>query len=646
MTRLIPRQLTRNGSAYARWDALPRRAELRSPGEYRAGLRLHRELWDGGYTMLSSRRGRTLRRLAGEAVRAGVPGAVVDCGAWNGGSSLLLASGAQGRDVWVFDSFQGLPEVGPHDGAESAAFVGDCVGSEDKVRELFARHGAADRLHVRAGWFADTLERAAEEIGEIAVLHCDGDWYDSVLLTLEVLYPRVNAGGFVVIDDYGTWPGSRRATDEYRRRVGDAEPLHRVDHTGRWWRKRQPRAASAAAAPPVTDEAVTVRVNAEGSDPDLDVDRTWSAQHATIPWLETVVPLAGARVLEYGCGDGQVSRAFAPHVASVLGLDIDAGAVERGRRELEALGVANVTLEAHPVERIVGRMRELAGEIDVVLLYAVVEHLSIAERLEVLSAAREVARPDGVIVVIETPNRLVSFDHHSSQMPYMSWLPYELGRRYGERSARADFAERLRAADGADDAELREWWIRFGRGASFHEFELVFGDLSRHVLAGGYDTVMWPARPLLPPELPLARDLERERPDLGPMWSRSWLDLVLAPDPQDEPRTFVRPWSFDTRESDDVGLTRWGALELPGPQAVLRARPGSPSRRLVAGFMAAPGEVVLTVVADGRTVATVPTTADVLYRWRFVDVTWERPAELVELRSSAGAQIQLVAFEH
>ena len=100
------------------------------------------------------------------------------------------------------------------------------------------------RLHLVKGWFEHTLP-AANEVERIAVLHCDGDWYESVRLTLEVFYPRVSPGGFVVIDDYGTWPGARRATDEYRAFVGDRRRLRRIDHTGRYWRK-----AASVTAPP------------------------------------------------------------------------------------------------------------------------------------------------------------------------------------------------------------------------------------------------------------------------------------------------------------------------------------------------------------------------------------------------------------
>ena len=187
--------------------------------------------------MGSSRRGRTLFELSREVARRHVPGALVDCGSWNGGSTVLLAAGAPDRPVYAFDSFEGLPEPGELDGPESVGQAGFCLGSEANVRRAFARHVPGADLHVRAGWFEDTFPEAAREIDHVAVLHCDGDWYDSVMLSLETFYPKVPSGGYVVIDDYGHWIGARRATDEFKRRAGDDTPLTRVDYTGHYWRK-------------------------------------------------------------------------------------------------------------------------------------------------------------------------------------------------------------------------------------------------------------------------------------------------------------------------------------------------------------------------------------------------------------------------
>jgi O-methyltransferase len=233
----LPLALTRNGTPYRHWDAAPRLAELSDLDTYRRGRDAHRELYLGGFTMLGSRRGRTLHRLARQVERDGTPGAIVDCGVWNGGSTILMALGAPARELWAFDSFEGLPVPSDVDGEKSFQYAGDCVGSEARLREGMERYSNGTRLHVRKGWFEDTLADAADEIGSVALLHCDGDWYDSVRLTLQVFYPLASPGAYIVIDDYGTWPGAKRATDEYRREVGDDGRLRKIDHTGRYWRK-------------------------------------------------------------------------------------------------------------------------------------------------------------------------------------------------------------------------------------------------------------------------------------------------------------------------------------------------------------------------------------------------------------------------
>jgi O-methyltransferase len=115
--------------------------------------------------MLGSRRGRQLHRLADEVERLKVPGSLVDSGAWNDGSTVLMAAAAPDREVWAFDSFEGLPKPGVLDGDESAGFAGEMPGSEGKLREGFERFVPGARLHVRAGWFEDTLAGAASEEG-------------------------------------------------------------------------------------------------------------------------------------------------------------------------------------------------------------------------------------------------------------------------------------------------------------------------------------------------------------------------------------------------------------------------------------------------------------------------------------------------
>lgn len=224
-----------------RWiaeDLLPTAFEAKRPLRYARATGLWFRIRQSGFTMLGCRRGRYLYELADEAVRRAVPGALVDCGVWNGGSTALLSAGAPDRDVWAFDSFEGLPEPGDAelDGADAASFVGDCFGAEENLRTIVAKHGSAERLHVRKGWFEDTLAPASPEIGPIAVLHADGDWYESIKLTLEALYDQVSTNGFVAIDDYFVWEGARKATDEFRAERGITAPLVKRE-AGVYWCK-------------------------------------------------------------------------------------------------------------------------------------------------------------------------------------------------------------------------------------------------------------------------------------------------------------------------------------------------------------------------------------------------------------------------
>ena len=182
----------------------------------------------------------TLYRLTGEIDVHAIPGDVVECGVYNGGSAAVMASvcarSPQNRTIWLFDSFEGLPQPTEKDGAEAQTCGWWCHGDLSKVQTIFGRMRIPEsRFRVIKGWFQDTFP--AVQIGDIALLHIDADWYDSVKLCLERFYDSVQPGGYVVIDDYGHWEGCRRAIDEFLRDRGIDITLTRVDYTGRYFLK-------------------------------------------------------------------------------------------------------------------------------------------------------------------------------------------------------------------------------------------------------------------------------------------------------------------------------------------------------------------------------------------------------------------------
>ena len=145
------------------------------------------------------------------------------------------------RRIWLLDSFEGMPKVTPEDGIgfdghPAESHVGKEVGDPARVEEVLKKVGTKmKRVRILPGWFQDTFSSVTTE--QIAILNIDADWYESVKLCLDTFYERVVPGGFVSFDDYGHWPGCKKAVDEFFETRGIALKLHPVDYTARWFRK-------------------------------------------------------------------------------------------------------------------------------------------------------------------------------------------------------------------------------------------------------------------------------------------------------------------------------------------------------------------------------------------------------------------------
>jgi hypothetical protein len=202
------------------------------------------------YTMAGYARLINAYDVVRRAEDAGIPGAIVECGVFKGGAAAMMTmASSPARIVWLFDSFEGLPEPTAEDGAKAVEYAGDrgggvlqpidrCVGPLELVEELFfdKLHVGRERVMIRKGWFQDTLPLAKHEIGPIAVLRLDGDWYESTKVCLDNLYDLVAPGGFVIIDDYGYWEGCRRAVDELIAARHLRIELIPIDDSGVWFR--------------------------------------------------------------------------------------------------------------------------------------------------------------------------------------------------------------------------------------------------------------------------------------------------------------------------------------------------------------------------------------------------------------------------
>lgn len=361
-----------------------------------------------------------------------------------------------------------------------------------------------------------------------------------------------------------------------------------------------------------------------------------------VPWVDNAYALEGRTILEYGCGNGPVTAAFSPRAGRYIGIDIDGPAVDVTCR---LLGEAGLHPELHVAtpEDIFDVTAQFRGEVDVFLCAAVLEHMSGDERLTLLRLAREVVRPDGIIVVFETPNRLTPWDYHTTLLPFVYQLPEEVALAYLDRSPRTEFVEAMKAAAAAGKDAEREAWVRWGRGMSFHEFELVFEDLPRHIVASSWDPILLGDRDVRREELALQRFLDDVRPDLPPAFSRYWLDFILAVTPREQPPRFLRPWALHTHGSRGAAYLRDQRIYLDGPDAVLSVDLPSDSARLVVGSESVGEPLGVDVRQAGSERGQAATLEPA--RASYVDLAFEASAAAYEVRVERPSVISFVLYE-
>jgi O-methyltransferase len=189
------------------------------------------------YTLASAKKLGNLKRLASSTTERGIEGDFVECGTYKGGSAAVLGSAlTAGRHLWLYDSFEGMPDVKEIDGMDAAEWVGRLRASDDDVREILTSAGLSRHQYtIRKGWFDQTFLQPLPE--RVALLHCDADWHASVTAVLETFYPRLPEGGVAILDDFGWWEGCREAFYDFCARHGEKPLLERVDCDQAYWIK-------------------------------------------------------------------------------------------------------------------------------------------------------------------------------------------------------------------------------------------------------------------------------------------------------------------------------------------------------------------------------------------------------------------------
>lgn len=197
------------------------------------------------HSMIGRLRLNNLHDCLQTVVQDSIEGDFIETGVWRGGSCIFMkgflkAHGIIDRNVWVADSFEGLPKP------ETDRYPGQDIGdmhhtfdflrvSLEEVQRNFEQYDLLDdQVKFLKGWFKDTLPAAP--IDKIAIARLDGDMYSSTMDGLVNLYDKVSDGGFIIIDDYGL-ENCQKAVDEFRELKQISSPLIRIDRYGIYWRK-------------------------------------------------------------------------------------------------------------------------------------------------------------------------------------------------------------------------------------------------------------------------------------------------------------------------------------------------------------------------------------------------------------------------
>lgn len=192
-----------------------------------------------GLTMVGLARLDDLQACVETVVADGVPGEIIEAGSWRGGAAMVaratLDTLGDEREVWVADSFEGFRPGDEPPGDSDLTRFAHLVAPEADVRDSFARLGLDRGVRFLPGYFDETLPGLSGR--RWSIVRLDGDTYEATMVGLRCLYEGLAPGGYLVLDDYGSFQGCKQAVDEFRTEHDIIEPIEEIDFTGARWRR-------------------------------------------------------------------------------------------------------------------------------------------------------------------------------------------------------------------------------------------------------------------------------------------------------------------------------------------------------------------------------------------------------------------------
>lgn len=285
-----------------------------------------------------------------------------------------------------------------------------------------------------------------------------------------------------------------------------------------------------------------------------------------IPWVTNVYDLAAQEVIEIGCGTGSSTAAFAHFAKHIYAYEVSEISVAAARARMQIMGIDNVSITQSAPDDLLKTLRaNHSGGVSVVLLFAVLEHMTVQERLNTLREVWNLLLLNGILIVAETPNRLTYFDYHSSWLPFFHFLPLDLAVEYHEKSPRQIMRLGLkycRDKVGATTAE--EALTRFGTAVSFHEFEIALGsNLDDLLVADGDANEMRSLYPLSSEEKLLQQYFIEKNIDQPLAFTNQIFNLIFQKrDPQSNSLN-IAPYTVNCSNDSEVAFKQGIVKEIP-----------------------------------------------------------------------------------
>jgi predicted O-methyltransferase YrrM len=185
------------------------------------------ELWPqvAGIAILHPLQALNIVERLDHALQQQLPGDVIECGIYRGVTSILMAKlmdlRQSNKKLFLFDSFQGLPEPDRQVDASARFQKGAWAASRQEVEALLVKYKVAQRCVIHEGWFSQTLPKL-NGAQQFCFAYIDADLHASTMDCLKHIWKRMGPNAVAVFDDYHHPSGGvRKALDEWVRESGE-----------------------------------------------------------------------------------------------------------------------------------------------------------------------------------------------------------------------------------------------------------------------------------------------------------------------------------------------------------------------------------------------------------------------------------------